>query len=218
MTQPYYQSEGITIYHGDCRAIVPELPMADAVVTDPPYGVGFKYMSYDDDPTAWFVLMDEMVPKMRAAAPFVVMPVCRIDRMGWWYANHEPGWIIAWYKGSPGHRSLIGFNDWEAILVWGKPYKKMHDHFQTISSPMCTTTSERVAGHPCAKPIAWASWLVERSVPEGGVLVDPFMGSGTTLVAAKHLHRQAIGIEIDERYCELAANRLAQGVLPFDAE
>jgi len=205
MVTPYYDSGGITIYHGDCREILPGLH-ADAVVTDPPYGIGFRYASYEDSEASWFALMDSVVPCMRKAAPFVVMPSCAVKRLGWWYATHPPDWLIAWHKGSPGHQSAIGFNDWEPHLAWGRPHKPMHDYF----SSRC---GFQMDGHPCPKPIEWANWLVARAVPEGGTIIDPFMGSGTTLRAAKDCGRRAIGIEIEERYCEIAANRMRQGVL-----
>lgn len=204
MADPYYQDDLVTIYHGDCRDVIPNV-RADAVVTDPPYGIDFTYASHQDDRAGWFALMDDVVPLVRAAAPYVVMPCCGIDRMGWWYANHAPDWLIVWYKGSPGHLSAIGFNDYELHLVWGRPHKQMHDYFQTP----CGFDDN---GHPCPKPVPWARWLVSRAVPDGGVVMDPFAGSGTTLVAAKDLRRRAIGIEMEERYCEIAADRARKHV------
>lgn len=202
---PYYQDDWVTIYHGDCRDLLPHL-RADAVVTDPPYGIGFEYDSHDDAEAQWYELMDEAVPLMRAAAPFVVLPSCAIKRMAWWYGNHPPDWIIAWHKGSPGHQSAIGFNDWEPHVVYGRPHKPMHDHFQT----KCGFDDN---GHPCPKPIEWANWLVSRSCPDGGTIIDPFAGSGTTLVAAKYHGRKAIGIESSRSYCDIIVRRCSQDVL-----
>jgi site-specific DNA-methyltransferase (adenine-specific) len=207
--KPYYQDNTVTIYHGDCREILPDVS-ADAAITDPPYGLDFKYASYDDTRENWFQLMMAVVPLLRQCAPFVVMPCSRIDRLGWWYANHPPTWLIAWYKGSPGHRSFIGFNDWEPHLAWGKPPGQMHDYFQVRCG-----FEPKGNGHPCPKPIDWALWLIERATKPGGVVVDPFMGSGTTIRAAKDTGRRSIGIEIEERYCEVAAKRMAQEVFDF---
>ncbi len=207
---PYYQDSAVTLYLGDCREILP-LVRADAVVTDPPYGLNFKYESYEDTPERWFALMDATVPLMQNAAPFVVMPVCAQMRLGWWYAHHPPTWLIAWYKGSPGHSAAIGFNDWEAMLCWGKPPIPMHDYFQS----KCGFAGGNGDGHPCPKPIEWANWLVARACPEGGTVLDPFAGSGTTLESAKWSGRKAIGIELEKRYCDIAVKRLRQETLLF---
>lgn len=209
VVEPYYQDDAVTIYHGDCREILPTLPYAAAIVTDPPYGIGFGYDIHDDDAEEWFALMDDVVPLMRAQADFVVMPSCQINRMGWWYEHHAPDWVIAWHKGSPGHVSRIGFNDWEPHLCWGKPWHPMHDYFST----RCGFDAN---GHPCPKPIEYGRWLVNRAAPVGGIVIDPFLGGGTTLRAAKDLGRIGIGIELSERYCEIAARHCAQEVLALD--
>lgn len=199
--KPYYERDGIAIYHGDCREILLALPKADLILTDPPYGIDLEYESYNDSPEAWIDLMKTSMPIILQRSQIVIMPSCRIKMLKWWYDNFEPDWIIAWYKGSPGHCSNIGFNDWEPHLVWGKPHKVMHDHFQT----KCGFAYK---DHPCPKPLDWALWLIEKSTKEGQNVIDPFMGSGTTLIAAKQLKRKAIGIEIEEKYCEMAANRV----------
>lgn len=190
-----------TLYHGDCLEILPTLPKVDAVITDPPYGIGFKYRSHDDATDKWYELMRCVVPMMINAAKFVVMPACAQQRIGWWYSEFPPTWLVAWYKGSPGHRSKIGFNDWEAHLVWGKPWRQMHDHFQT---PLVIDAN----GHPCPKPVAYSEWLVSRGCPPHGVVIDPFMGSGTTGVACANLGRKFIGIEIERKYFDIACERI----------
>jgi DNA modification methylase len=208
---PYFEDTdaGITIYHGDCREVLPGLGRVDLVLTDPPYGVNLPYASYDDSETNWLALMDTAIPLMRSSASMVILPSCQIRRLGWIYSRHPPDWLIAWHKGSPGHVSAIGFNDWEPLLVYGRwPGLSMHDF---LSVP----NDERMGayGHPCPKPLRWAKWIVDRACPVTGSLIDPFMGSGTTLRAAKDLGRRAIGIEIEEKYCEIAAKRLSQKVL-----
>ena len=192
-----------TLYLGDCLDILPTLGRVDAVVTDPPYGIGFNYQGYMDTRASWYSLMDRAVPLMRRAGRFVVMPCCGIDRLGWWYQRHAPDWPIIWYKGSPGHRSHVGFNDWEMLLSWGKPPKQMHDYFQAP----CGFDDN---GHPCPKPINWASWLVIRSALRHGVILDPFMGSGTTGVACINLGRRFIGIEIEPKYFDIACRRIRE--------
>jgi len=205
---PYYQSERVTLYCGDCLSILPHLSGVDAVVTDPPYGCGFDYATYDDTPKSWRGLMDRSVPMLKEMARFVVMPCGDRMSMAWWYSTHGPDWMIAWYKGSPGHRSPIGFNDWEPHLCWGRPLVPMHDHFQTV----CGFDDN---GHPCPKPEAWAVWLCERAAKSGDTILDPFMGSGTTGVAAVRLGRRFIGIEIDEGYCAIAKRRIQEAEQAF---
>jgi len=175
---------------------------ADAVVTDPPYGIGFGYDKHDDDRGRWFDLMDRIVPQLKQMGPFVVMPSCGIDRIGWWYANHAPDWMLCWYKGIPGHLSKVGFNDWEAHLVWGRPPKQMHDFWQT-------KCGFEVDGHPCPKPVEYAAWLVERAAEKSGLLFEPFCGSGTTLIAAEQLGRRCFGMEISPAYCAVILQRWA---------
>jgi len=189
-----------TLHLADCRDVLPTLK-AQAVLTDPPYGIDFEYATHDDNEADWFRLMDQVVPLMRAAAQIVIMPSCRFKALQWWYTNHKPDWLIAWYKGSPGHLSAIGFSDWEPHLVWGKPPRQMHDYFQT---PLVIDKN----GHPCPKPIAYVQWLISRASTVGGTVIDPFMGSGTTGVACAQLGRSFVGIEIDPVYFDIACERI----------
>ncbi len=209
--KPYYQDDAVTIYHGDCRDVLPSIRTFDLALTDPPYGVGLEYASYDDTEANWFELMGTIIPLLRASADMVILPSCQIKRLGWFYANHKPDWLIAWHKGSPGHVSMVGFNDWEPLCVWGRTDGlSMHDY-------LSVNNDEEMGayGHPCPKPLRWATKLIGSASKEGMWILDPFMGSGTTLRAAKDLGRKAIGIEIEERYCEIAAKRMAQEVFAF---
>jgi len=190
-----------TLHQGDCLEIMPTLGKVNAVVTDPPYGIGFEYASHNDDIEFWKDMMNAVIPLCRDAAPFVVMPSCAINRMAWWYDNHKPDWIIAWHKGSPGHASKVGFNDWEPHVSWGRPTRPMHDHFSTI----CGFDDN---GHPCPKPIEYSMWLVKRAAEPLQTILDPFMGSGTTGVACAKLGRKFIGIELEQKYFDIACERI----------
>ena len=198
MTLPINQ-----IICGDCLDIMKDWPdgCVDLILADPPYGIGFKYSDYDDTKENWYALMDKAVPVFRRIAKMLIMPSCRIKDMAYWYEKHRPEWLIAWYKGRPGHSSSIGFNDWEPHVVWGRPKIPMHDHFQT----KCGFDD---LGHTCPKPIEWGLWLCKRGCHDNGIIVDPFCGSGTTCVAAKMLGRDYIGIDISEEYCKIARERL----------
>lgn len=195
--------EDATLYLGDCLDVLPTLAPVDAVVTDPPYGCGFEYASYDDTRENFERLIDAAIPMMRALAKFVVMPAGRLLALRRLYEVHNPDWLIAWVKGSPGTRSPIGFNSWEPHPCWGKPPIAMHDCFQT-------RCGFEIEGHPCPKPEAWATWLVERAALDGETVLDPFMGSGTTGVACVRTGRKFIGIEIDAGYFDIACRRIRE--------
>jgi DNA modification methylase len=191
---------------GNCLDAMKEMPdkCVDLILTDPPYGIGLEYDTYDDTEDSWFKLMTSFIPEARRIAKMVIMPSCRIKALPWIYTNFQPDWLICWYKGSPGHCAFVGFNDWEPHLVYGKTGgTQMHDYFDVRPTPFDN-------GHPCPKPIGWAKWLIERATREGDVVFDPFLGSGTTAVAAVNLGRHFIGIEISEEYCKIAEKRIKE--------
>jgi len=197
------------IIQGDCVEVMKTMPdkSVDLVLTDPPYGVDMNYDIYNDSEENWFELMDKIIPECRRIGKMVIMPSCQIKRLKWIYKNHAPDWLLCWYKGSVGSAGFMGFNDWEPHLVYGKNNTRMHDYFRA-------TPEKQDNGHPCQKPLTWASWIISRATNnKGDVVLDPFMGSGTTLVAAKQLKRNYIGIDISEKYCEIARQRLRQETL-----
>lgn len=201
-----------TLYLGDCREILPLLGRVDAVVTDPPYGVDFTYEGRTDSKDEWRALMVQVVPRLKSMARGVVMPACRQLALPWWYATFPPDWLICWYKGASPTLSPIGFADWEAHLVWGKPARQIHDYCGVMA-----TSTDYGNGHPCPKPIRYAEWFVSRFADAGQTICDPFMGSGTTGVACANLGRKFIGIEIEPKYFNIACERItmayAQGKL-----
>uniref|UniRef100_A0A6M3Y5Q4 Putative methyltransferase n=1 Tax=viral metagenome TaxID=1070528 RepID=A0A6M3Y5Q4_9ZZZZ len=190
---------------GECLEVMKDMPdkSVDLVLTDPPYGVNFKYDKYEDTEENWYNLIDKVIPEMRRIATMVIMPSCQIKRLDWFYKNHKPDWLICWYKGSVGHSAYIGFNDWEPHLVWGKNNTNMHDYFRATPEPFKN-------GHPCPKPIEWAKWIISRATKEDDIVLDPFIGSGTTAVACQNLKRNFIGIEISKEYVKIAEERLRQ--------
>jgi DNA modification methylase len=191
------------IYCGDCLDVMKEIEdkSIDLVLTDPPYGVDLLYDKYVDTEDNWFSLMKVAIPEMQRIGKMVIMPCCRIFRLGWIYANYPPMWLMSWFKGSPGTSSSIGFNDWEPLLVYGKPQKQMHDVLRVQPTPFDN-------GHPCPKPLAWAEKLITMATNEGDLICDPFLGSGTSAVAAKRTGRHFIGIELSEEYCQIARKRV----------
>ena len=208
---PYYQDSSVTIYHGDCRDLLHNLDPVDSVITDPPYGVNTKYSLWIDTWDIWKDLMTWFIPKaVSLAKDVVVVPTSKFEGELFILRNFDPNWRVCWFKGASDTRCPIGWKDFELAFVWQKKqWARAHDHFYAGAS------GARVGDHPCPKPLDWALWFVSHFSSEDYTILDPFMGSGTTLRAAKDLGRKAIGIEIEERYCEIAAKRMAQEVLPL---
>lgn len=205
------QKPQVDLYRGDCISVLKNMcdDSVDLILTDPPYGINLKYASYDDTEKNWISLMNKFIPEARRVARMVILSSCKISKLPWIYKNHCPDWLICWYKGSPGHASYIGFNDWEPHLVYGRTKNRldMHDYFQSKSSPKKGTW-----GHPCPKPVEWANWLIKRATSEGMLVCDPFLGSGTTGEACVKLNRNFIGIELDKKYFEIAQRRINEAL------
>ena len=212
LPKPYYDEGGITIYHGDCRLLLPELPAADSIITDPVWPNASVPLAGQEDPLGLFVNM---------FAALTVMPIrvgvqlgCDSDpRFLLAVPNAIPFFRVAWleivrmgYKGRLGMTGDIGY------LFGAPPPSSPGKH---IIPGVCQDASSRgkEADHPCPRKIKHVAWMVGWWTAPDDLVLDPFMGSGTTLRAAKDLGRKAIGIEIEERYCEIAAKRMAQWVL-----
>lgn len=213
---PYYRESGITIYHGDCRDILPQLGRSAAVViTDPPYNAGKNYGKTTNDRMEWpdwCAWWDGCLDLALAAAPDVL---AFLSQTAWRKylrsGQREPDWSLAWVK--PLSLSVCAMSfmpHWEPIAYWGST-RKRDKVFWGSDVIECNVTPNRY-GHPTEKPLRLMRQLVGRF---DGPILDPFAGSGTTLVAAKALGKSAIGIEINEAYCEIVATRLAQAVLPL---
>jgi len=216
--KPYYEENGITIYHGDCREILPSLHgQYDVVVTDPPYGRAFsssrkgqfgKSKVANDETTIerdW-LLSNISVPSVVFGSPYVSRPAAFRA-------------VLIWDKGDHVGMGDLSF-PWkpcfEEIYINGDGFIGRRSS-AVLRYPAIAGTVAVNHGrfHPTEKPHLLMRDLISKC-PTGAVL-DPFMGSGTTLRAAKDLGRKAIGIEIEERYCEIAAKRLRQEVLNFDS-
>lgn len=227
--KPYYQQSGVTIYHGDCRDVLPEVA-ADLIVTDPPYGIADAPISSVDradgkrgprggfpntwhPPSDWDKALDpSWLPLALAVAPVAMFGHWRKRRAFEDVVGMEPRAEIVWVKDTHvGPPCPVAMRD-ERIWIWSAASIRPN-HFETSAweAPIIPTWGHR--WHKNEKPLA----LMKRLVAwlPGLVVLDPFMGSGTTLRAAKDLGREAIGVEIDESHCEAAAKRLSQEVLPF---
>jgi site-specific DNA-methyltransferase (adenine-specific) len=176
------------------------LPKVDAVVTDPPYGIGFKYESDDDLRDGYEETCREWFALCRTGARGVALSPGPQNVAMW--ARIEPfRHQIAWHKPNSIGRTAIGFCKWEPVLVWGETGPARSDHFRApiIIDPAAD-------GHPCPKPVGWAREVI--GYFDDGVILDPFMGSGTTGVAAVQLGRTFIGIEREPKYFDIACKRI----------
>jgi site-specific DNA-methyltransferase (adenine-specific) len=216
---PYYEDGTVTIYHGDCREVLPDLS-ADVVLTDPPYAIGVDYGAYDDTDANLNALLDEVLPLIFAVADRVLIT----PGVGNLWRYPEPKWVLCWFDPGGTGSGPWGFCTWQPVLAYGTdPYlaagkgRRPDGRQFMLGRRPHKEDKDGSGGHPCPKPLDVMSWLVSRSAVAPATFVDPFMGSGSTLRAAKNHGHQAIGIEIDERYCEIAAKRMGQGVLELTA-
>ena len=202
--KPYYEHAGITIYHGDCREILPEIS-ADCLLTDPPYGV--KKASWDGAFDGdWLPLAARAARKVVAVMPGVAnlmaMPVA--------IAGMPYRWTLSVRISNGMTRGAFGFGNWIPCVVYATPEVSLNATAQDATE---ISIGGAMPNHPSPKPYEAVLWMLDRLPGES--VIDCFMGSGTTLVAAKDLGRNGIGIELEESYCEIAAKRLSQEVLQF---
>jgi DNA modification methylase len=231
LPKPYYTDDAVAIYHADCREILPllESNSVDLVLTDPPYGVGFDYgTSYKDSE-------DGYIEWLWPALEMSEIAVRDGGRVAIWQASK---WAKNWGVWFPRDWRLIALpllfgqilplevqRRTDYVLWWRKgnltnypkdwrpedvPFRDFY-----VSSVVLKGRDPLLSGHPCPRPIDSTRFLSQMLCPPEGIILDPFMGSGTTLRAAKDLGRKAIGIEIEERYAEIAAKRMSQMVLPL---
>ena len=212
--KPYYADGSVTLYHGDCREITDWLA-ADVLVMDPPYGIAYNSGSRRETLAA-SIIGDEDTSRRDAALtlwgdrPALVFGTWRIPRP---QGTHTR--LIWDTKGALGMGDLRV--PWkpsdQEIYVLGRGFVGHRDSNVITCAPVQSMgTNGRL--HPHQKPVALMARLIDKC--PAGIVVDPFSGSGSTLVAAKQLGRKAIGVEEDEAYCEMAAKRLDQGALNFE--
>ena len=212
---PYYQDSAVTIYHGDCREIMQHLPRADLLLTDPPYGIryssdyscgstkaelGWSQIAGDDDLSA----RDSVIGEFSEWAVFGSHKVA-----------HPQGWrgVLVWDKGPASGMGDLSFPwklSFELIFVSGCEWRGPRAE-GVLKGHHVVTRACMGRVHPNEKPVSLLAAIIAKHPAQ--TILDPFAGSGTTGRAAKDLGRKAILIEIEERYCEIAAKRMAQEVL-----
>lgn len=214
---PYFEDDSVCIYYGDCREILPQLAPIDLVLTDPPYGVSLA-TNYADKGMGRLAGANNYPPLHGDDSPFDPALILTHHNAILWGANYyadrlpaEGQWLV-WDK-----RDGIAMNDQaDCELAWTRGTRgtvpRIYRHLW--NGMLKDSERDERRCHPTQKPVALFKWCLG-FFPDAQTVLDPFMGSGTTLRAAKDLGRKAIGIEIEERYCEIAAKRMAQAPLPL---
>lgn len=208
-----------TLYLGDCREILPTLPKVDAVITDPPYGLdlgahaGSKdnrerhltkqgYMSYEDTPENFLAVV---VPAIRAALSIADRGMVFASAPMAWNLP-KPATLGGVHLPSSVGRTPWGFTSWATCLLYGKAPDLNKGHKPT--GMRSTEKAPKDIDHPTVKPLSWMEWAVTLGSRAGEVVLDPFMGSGTTGVACAIHCRSFIGIEREPKYFEIACRRI----------
>lgn len=214
----YYQDEHVTLYHGDCLTEHREWLDADVLVTDPPYGVAYTSGWVEGRKRNTTGIKNDKTPAVRDAAiaewgerPYIAFGSWRVPK------PERVRQTLIWDKGDDpgtGDLTMPWGASYEEIYVSGKG--KIWAGGRTVSvlrynKPLGSDRPD----HPTPKPVPLMESLVSRCPP--GVIADPFAGSGPTLIAARNLGRKAVGVELEEKYCEIIAKRLDQQVIDFEA-
>jgi len=215
MIEPYYQEDGITLYNAKCEDVLPQLPdqSVDCVITDPPYGINYFSNHYiGENPHSpiendheLFLPLDQLWRIVRDRGVIFAFyshkrPLIdsRVKNSIVWVKNH---WSAGDLEGDFGNQfEMIAFIPKKGFKLKSEKRWSNVWHYDRVPPRL----------HPSEKPIGLISKLVVCGSVEGETILNPFVGSGTTLLAAKRLKRRAIGIELSEAYCQIAVQRLSQ--------
>ncbi len=210
---PYYQKDGMTIFHGDCREIMPHLE-AHALITDPVWPNAHPDLAGAQDPFGLFSSMLEVVPS--SVRRLVVWLGCQSDPRFLRSVPERLPFLRMQYlrRAVPSYngRCLVSGDAAYAFGDWPAPREGA---MVIPGEASATSVPGKRKRHPCARNEGHARWIVKFWCADLETVLDPFMGTGTTLRACKDLGRPGIGIEVEEKYCEMAARGLDQRVLEF---
>lgn len=211
----------VSLHLGDCLSVLRSLRdgSVDAVVTDPPYGVGLgvgkdkrrdgRHLgkpAYADFADSYDDFVTLIVPRLNAALDQAARAAVFTGPHIW--EQRKADAIGGVFHPSAVGRNCWGFKNFLPVLFYGKAQDLNRGSYPTAIRS--TASAERIDGHPCPKPLEWMEWLVERTTRPGQTVLDPFMGSGTTGVACVNTGRNFIGCEIDPGYYAIAERRIAE--------
>jgi len=207
------------LIHADCREVLPwlEKGCVGAVVTDPPFGINFDRATWDDDPDEYAAFMRGWIAVASQAVNGGAWAVWQALPMLPQWTNYFPDGfrVVACCKGFVQYRPTVPQWSWDPVIVWGKinnkPSVYAKDWYIQRKAPFGANRPK--IDHPCPKPEETVRYIVNLVSAPNTVVLDPFAGSGTTGRACKDIGRRCIMVEIEEKYCRIAAERLRQGVL-----
>jgi site-specific DNA-methyltransferase (adenine-specific) len=206
----------IELIHGDCLEEMKKIPdkSVDLVLTDPPYGLNFSYNSYLDTRKNLYALIEKFIPQAMRISNRAVYILCGPTQIGLY---PQADWVGAITWNTTGSFGKYGYNQWTPVLCYGKDLSGFGNVNGVTKSDTIKISGGGGVGfmrdkceqeHTCPKPITMMKYVVNRYCKKDETVLDPFMGSGTTGVACKELGRNFIGIEIDEKYFEIAKKRI----------
>jgi site-specific DNA-methyltransferase (adenine-specific)/modification methylase len=205
-----------TLYLGDCMDILPTLDKVDAVITDPPYGIGFEYEGYEDTQENLEKLIAAFVPYGKEMAKRMVI-TCGNTNIA---IYPKADWYGCWTFDTTSSLGKLGWSQWQPILFYGEDITKGTKSVGNILKSdriHCSIRPDQIAkskdyGHTCSKPLQFMNALLGRFSISEETILDPFMGSGTTGVSALQLGRKFIGIEREPNYFDIACKRIEQSM------
>ncbi len=217
--KPYYNNNGITIYLGNCVDILPQLGIVTLVVTDPPYGIGENSKkSSARGNVAHVTDYGEFNWDKKVSKEIIDMVISQSTNQIIFGGNYYANWLNPSSAWIVWHKNFIGSDFADCELAWTSfSCKTRYFKWQWDGMLQEDMKHKEKRLHPSQKPLPLIKWILSKYAQKDDLILDPFMGSGTVLRACLELGFMCIGIDIDERYCKIAINRLSQSVMDFNS-
>ena len=199
------------LYQGNCLSVLEDIDF-DVVITDPPYGLNFNYNTYNDTKENLVKLISDFMPIIKKKCDRIYI-MCGITQISLY---PKPDWVLAVTWNTTGSFGKYGYTQWMPILAYGDDLPGFGNVNQVTKTDVFKISggsgvgfmrSKKEKEHTCPKPLNIMKQVVNRLTEKNDVVCDPFIGSGTTMYTCQDLGRSCIGIDIDEKYCELTKKR-----------